>query len=460
MHADLNFGTGKQGGYAIAAAALLLFAFALGGASRDHGLRLALVELASLPALALALTSVTRRNVLPLARFPLTILLCLLALPLVQLIPLPPMIWNGLPGRDQMSLALDLGGVTQGWSPLSLTPDKTWRSFLALLPPVAMFTCVLACPPDARRRLINLLLLCALLGMGLGSLQMISGGDQFYPWRTTDAGNFVGFFANRNHMATLCLISLPFAVVLGTRVMRTGLQSDKLTFWLSAMYVVFAVVALGIIRSRTGIILAAPVLGASLIAAWVASGRGRPKWPLLLTVIGASAGFIAIAVFALEPILQRFDASGAREGRFENWPTIADAANTYLPLGSGLGSFDSVYRSVEPLERLKATFFNQAHNDYLETWLETGWLGAALVVAFLIWFGRRSWSAWRASASTDRDIQRASTIAIGVILLHSAVDYPLRTATIATIFGLLCALLEVAGSNEVDRRVIGLQSTN
>jgi hypothetical protein len=48
------------------------------------------------------------------------------------------------------------------------------------------------------------------------------------------------------------------------------------------------------------------------------------------------------------------------EPRFERWPRIAEAAQTYLPLGSGIGSFDAVYRSVEPLEELDSTFFNQA----------------------------------------------------------------------------------------------------
>src|SRR5690606_11419873 len=105
----------------------------------------------------------------------------------------------------------------------------------------------------------------------------------------------------------------------------------------------------------------------------------------------------------------------------------------------------AVFRSVEPLEQLDPTFFNHAHNEYLETWLEAGWPGAILIVAFLVWYGRRSWGAWRAGPSRERDLQRAASIGLLAMLAHSAVDYPLRTATLACLFALCAAVLEKAG---------------
>ncbi len=104
-----------------------------------------------------------------------------------------------------------------------------------------------------------------------------------------------------------------------------------------------------------------------------------------------------------------------------------------------------MFRSVEPLEKLDATFFNHAHNEYLETWLEAGWPGAALILAFLVWYGRRLWAAWKAGPSRERDLQRAASIALLAMLVHSAVDYPLRTATLAVLFALCAAILEKAG---------------
>lgn len=431
-------------GVAIAALALLLATFLFGGASRLHELRLAGVQLAALPLLVLSLNRLVKDPGSGPSRLALSILTLVAALPLIQLIPLPPSLWSSLPGREPLVLALEVTGIDQGWTPLSLTPTKTWMSFLALLPPLAMFLGISLCPPAVHFKLVLGILVFTAASIGLGAAQLASGSEQLYLWPTTGAGSVVGFFANRNHLATLVLLSIPFASVVGARTLRRG-RTDNIALALSALLIALSLVALVVIRSRMGLALMGPTLGLSLLAAWVASGQDRPK-PLLLAVAGgAAAGIAALSVIVIGPVLARFDTDGAREGRFENWPTVAEAANNYLPLGSGIGSFDSVYRSVEPLERLDGTFFNQAHNEYLELWLETGWMGTAVLAAFLIWFARRSWVAWRASASTEDDLRRAASVAIVVVLLHSAVDYPARTETIAVLFALCCALLDQAG---------------
>lgn len=428
---------------ALAALGLLSLALLAGGASRLHELRLALVELSAMPLILIAASALMKRDHLGPHKFAVSLVGLIVLLPLTQLIPLPPTTWTALPGRDQLELALQVTGLPSGWQPISLTPDKTWRSVLALLPPVAMFLGVIATKPESHPRLIYALLLMTLVAIFLGALQFASGSKAFHLWQTTAPGTVSGFFANRNHMATLCLISVPFAMVLGAGSLRR--RSEPLgRFWLAALFIVIVAIALGVIRSRAGITLFGLVVGTSLLAAWIASGRHRPKLAILVLVGAATVGVVAVGAFAAGPILARFDPNAPPEGRFENWPIVAEAAQIYLPLGSGIGSFDAVYRSVEPLQLLDPSYFNQAHNDYLETWLEAGWFGLALIIAFLIWFGRRCWRAWQAGVSTQRDLQRAATIAIGAVLLHSLADYPLRTAAIATIFALCCGVLELA----------------
>jgi O-antigen ligase len=429
-------------GVAIAALVLLVFSFAFGGASHSHALRLALVELASLPLLVLASRRLITTGAWRDHRFPLGLLAALVAIPLVQLIPLPPAIWTGLPGRDQMVLALELAGLEPGWSPLSLAPDKTWASALALLPPAALFLAVLSLSHIQRERLVQVCIAAAIGGILLGAAQLVSG-DRLYLWEWAEAGQIRGFFANRNHLASSLLVALPFAVVWGAATLR---RRDRRTnaLWFGALFTGLVIVALAAIRSRAGITLFAPVMLISLMAAWIAAGRGRPGPGLLVLVGSIGAALTAVAILALPPILQRFDTEGAPEVRLERWPLVVETADTFLPLGSGIGSFDAVYRSVEPVEELDSTFFNQAHNDYLETWLEAGWLGIGLVLAFLVWYLRRCWTAWKAPPSREADLQRAASISIGVLLLHSAGDYPLRTVTLAVVFALCCGLLELA----------------
>jgi O-antigen ligase len=448
----IRFDKNQWNGVAIATTVLLVFSFLLGGASRQNELRLAILELSALPLLVMGLQAVLNRPLAVRAHIlPLGILAGLAAIPLLQLVPLPPGIWTNLPGRGDLVLALNLIEATPGWAPLSLTPDQTWQSALALLPALAMFLGVLALGSEAKDRQIRLMLGLTVAAIILGSIQLASGGTQFYPWRTTNLGTVVGFFANRNHFATLCLVAMPFAAMLAGQAVRRTREQNNFMLWLAVLLIAGLIVALGVIKSRAGVILLGPVLIGSVLVAWVASGRGRPN-PLLLAGLGAAAvAGTAVAVFVLGPLLARFDTGGLKEGRFENWPVVAKAAENYLPVGSGVGSFDPVYRSVEPLQRLDSTFFNQAHNDYLEIWLETGWLGIALLIVFLVWFAKRAWSAWRGSASSARNLQRASTVAIAAILLHSAADYPLRTATMMTILAMCCAILEFAGHPEEQR---------
>jgi len=342
-----------------------------------------------------------------------------------------------------MVLALDLAGLMPGWVPLSVSPDRTLGSALALAPPVAFFLAILSLSWIQQARIAQVCIAAAIVGILLGAAQLASGGERLYLWSWTGTGSVTGFFANRNHHASFLLVALPFALVFGAATLR---RRDRQTsaLWFGSLFAGLVIVALAAIRSRAGITLFAPVMVVSLLAAWIAAGRGWPRRGLLVLVGSAGVAVAAVAVLALPPILARFDTDGAPEVRFERWPLVAETAQTYLPLGSGIGSFDAVYRSVEPLEELDATFFNQAHNDYLEIWLEAGWLGVAAILAFLVWFVRRSWTAWKAPPSREADLQRAASIGIGVLLLHSIGDYPLRTVTMAVMFALCCGLLELA----------------
>lgn len=437
-----TFLKGQWDALGIASVVLLAFSFAFGGASQGHALRLALIELAALPVLVLAAGRLIQSGLWREHRLALGVLGALVAIPLIQLIPLPPAIWTQLPGREQMVLALQLAGLEPGWGPLSLAPERTWSSALALLPPAAFFMAMLSLSGPQKERMVQFCIAAATVGILLGVAQLASSGDRLYLWSWTKPGAVTGFFANLNHMASSLLVTLPFAITIGAATLR---RRDRRTaaLWFGALFAGLVVVALAAIRSRAGIILFAPTMLVSLLAAWIAAGRGRPGPGLLLFVGATGAALTAVAVLALPPILARFE-SDTPESRFERWPLVAETAQTYLPLGSGIGSFDRVYRSVEPLEELDSTYFNQAHNEYLETWLETGWLGGGVILAFLIWYARRCWSAWKAMPSRERDLQRAASIGIGVVLLHSVADYPLRTITMAVLFALCCGLLELA----------------
>jgi len=68
-------------------------------------------------------------------------------------------------------------------------------------------------------------------------------------------------------------------------------------------------------------------------------------------------------------------------------------------------------------------------------------------MAFLAWFARRSWAVHRKApageAARVTALNRAAVLIVGALLLHSVVDYPLRTSGLGAIFGAFCGVLAV-----------------
>lgn len=427
---------GKLG---VGVAALIVLAVLLGGASRGHALRLSLLELASLPLLGVALTRLWTDGKWRQHRFALALAVSIAGVPLLQLVPLPPAIWQALPGREQAVLALEIAGLEPGWARYSLTPDLTLRSSLALLPPLSTFLAVLALPTDPGRGAARLWIGLTCASLALGIAQITSGSVGLYPWATSRVGEMNGFFANRNHLATMVLTALPFCGLLIGRQLRGGDERPAVLWMWAGIAAVMVALTLAI-QSRAGVVLLLPILALSALVAHLQTDRPFPRAKVLAVLGVCFVGVAALGWFSRAPVFDRFQ-SDEVEGRLENWPLVTEAAQAYLPAGAGIGSFDRVFRAVEPLEDLDATYFNNAHNDYLETWLEAGWLATGITMAFLIWFGRRSLDLWR-NPRSRRGAAPAAAVAILAVLIHSAVDYPLRTITLTVLFALCCALLE------------------
>ena len=156
--------------------------------------------------------------------------------------------------------------------------------------------------------------------------------------------------------------------------------------------------------------------------------------------------FLAVA-FGMGPLLERFSDDQA-DLRGATSVTVLEASTAYLPFGSGVGSFVPVYASVEPIDTMKFAFWNHAHNDLVEVWLETGVLGAGILAAFLLWWVAATFRAWRSASTSGASIAQAAVIVTALLMVHSLVDYPLRTLALAGVFALACGLMERARAGE------------
>lgn len=363
------------------------------------------------------------------------------ALILLQLIPLPPSLWTGLGGRERIADGFRMLGEPLPWLPISLAPDRTIASALWLLPAMAVLLGIVRLGSFKPGWFAWALAAVTTMAVAIGGLQ-VGGGEQspWYFYSITNRGSATGFFANANHMATLLVVTIPFLAALYLNARAKG-QSVKRS---SGLFVVLAgaltVLAVGVAvnGSLAGIGLCVPALAASAMMI-VSRKRQVPRWSLLLLPL-LLAGSVVVAFSApFGNNLTGQGAAGDESSRRTSFARSLEAAGDFAPLGSGVGTFQQVYRHYEDPAAVTTVYMNHAHSDLIELLLETGLPGLALILLFLFWWGRRVLAVWRAE-QVDH-FARAATIASAVILAHSLVDYPLRTAAISAILAMCCALM-------------------
>lgn len=426
----------------------------LGGGTHGGFLSDAILQLIALPLLLLTLWRLPDSGLTSQTQWVAGFCLAIVAVPLLQLLPLPPAIWTNLPNREVSAQAFALIGQSPPWMPLSVSPHRTWLSALSLIPPLAVFLSVLLLSYRERRWLSLLIVAVGTASVFVGLAQVAQGPEsslRFYDF--TNLTEAVGFFANRNHFAALgyvlVLLTAAWASNASLSLTITGEERDTASIVNAAVLFTLLVVLLAgeaMARSRAGLgltILA--LLGA--FALGVSDRRVASGWTSTRLLGGAIVFAVLLAVqYALYRISERFEADPLADARLSFIPTTIDAAKAYFPLGSGLGTFVPVYGLFErPEGALVDTFANHAHNDFVELWLETGIVGLLLLGAFGLWFATQAVEIWRRSppdaSAIDISLARAATLAILLIILHSAADYPLRTAAMMSVFAVCCAFM-------------------
>ena len=370
-----------------------------------------------------------------------------------QLLPLPPFVWTILPGREIVVEGRQLLGLPLGWISISLAPYDTIATLPTLLPPLAMLLAIFWLRSDSTAWLAVALIGATFLGILLGLLQVSSSGPTASPWylyKYSSFGFATGFFANSNHMASLLLLAIPFTVALGAAVLRRAKEPKKRYAILALTAGGLGVILVGLIlnRSLAGFGLSIPVTIASLLMV-VRIGRTARVGAIALALVT----MMAFVVLLFSPVSERLVANGAAASVSTRQTMLAhslEAVKEYNVAGSGFGTFQRVYRMFEEPETVTDEVINHAHNDYLEIVMETGLVGVVLVLAFLAWWlfvVRRL----LVTPSAD-EFAMAGAIGSAAILLHSAVDYPLRTSAIATAFAMCLALIIVSRRTASDER--------
>lgn len=423
----------------IVAGTLFGLTLLLGGGSVVFPLHRMIVEIAAALALGWFCLHGWRTQDGPAAVTGMMLIVLTLVLILVQTIPLPPAIWQALPGRAAASGVFAAIGEPQRWFPLSLDPAATRASAFFFLVPATLFIATLHLDREGQYRLVALFALFALVNALLVTIQA-QGHTGLTLYFTTPTRPGTGLFANKNHCAAMLVAAMPAMIAICRSLLRDYSRTARHVA--CAAILVFLSLAVFGCLSRAGIALLPIGLGVALLM--MARGQMSRRTIVIGTAVFAVLLLVAIFIlprtYIVAQTLSRFNTDS--EGRYNFWPDVIAAIRTYLPAGSGIGTFVSIFTAQETLDNVHLTYTNHAHSDYMEIALETGLPGLVLTIAFLIWFVAVSWRRlgenWRGAGL---DPVLIACTGMTILLIHSGLDYPLRTLTLAGTFAMFAAIL-------------------
>lgn len=382
-----------------------------------------------------------------------------------QLLPLPPAL---LAAISPETLAVQQGVAAFR---ISLDPNQT-QIYAALT--FAYFSCFVVALLTVRdsERLDKL----ALYIVGAGLFQALIGVLLFSVGATYRIFFFdvihnrvIGTFGYHNHFAgymEICLsvgIGLMLARLDAEKSGQAGNWKHKLVkvfdFILSPkmrlrLMLIILVIALVLTRSRMG---NGGFFAAMLIVGLITIVLSRKLAP---ATIGLIASLVIIDVLVvgtwvgLEKVVERVRDTaivqevGAREESVELRTEVArysvDLVRDFPVFGTGAGTYYNTYlRYRTPRE----SYWDHAHNDYVEIAADTGLVGLGILAGFVVLTAARAiLILMRRRSSLPRGVAFGSLMAIVAIAIHSTVDFNLQLPANALTLVIVMAMVWMAAA--------------
>lgn len=335
-------------------------------------------------------------------------------LALLQIVPLPAAVFNGL--RPKLLLGDTWATETQ-FRFISVGVGRTVECLLYLLAASAFFLAVLRLRVEQVNALLPFFFMGVICNGLAGAIQYSLSNDVAIVGLLPFTIN-AGLFANVNHFSALLFVSIPFVVYYG--IFRGHLLSGSI----GLVALLLLLLAAG---SRAGVLIG---LAITVLSVVFLSARSRASgFGVLLIFVGLSVYTIGawtkIDADAIDPAFGRGEfARTTIDGIKENWAT-----------GIGFGNFQEAYQIYEKETMIFEKFVNHAHNEYLEIAFEGGIPAILLMAGYFVLLVA-------ASVSVRRDpLQKAAFLSVSFLLIHSLVDYPLRTAALAMAFAYMNAII-------------------
>jgi len=353
------------------------------------------------------------------------------ALTALQWLPLPTAL-VGLGSPDKLELVKDNARAMATPVPstvmLSYDGPATLLALVRLIGYSAFaFVCVrLAAERRWRKRLVRTIVLIAAALSVTAIVHQIAGLTLVYGFVKPPGGLselVLGPIVNPNHLASLLALGVPVALGLAIAG-RIGPRA----WWVGVALLLVAGTLLT--RSRGGALgLGVGVFVGGML--WLRQSRKSRRGSRGSLSIGTivPAGIVGVCAVVLVVIStgsglvddlsqSRADEISGEEGRAAVWQRAATLVGDHAISGVGRGAFQFAYSRVQETSQ---TTYSHVENEYLQSVVDWGVPGAALLAALLVLMIRRAWRTWDAGP-----VEAGILGGLAGLAVHSLFDFSLE----------------------------------
>lgn len=389
-------------------------------------------------------------------KVPIVIWLSYLAVIFMQLLPLPADLVGFLSPN-----ALELQLITEN-TIFYLSTDYG-QSQIAFLKSVSYFclfmsTLFLVNNVKTLRTILMTMLIAATIQALYGVLEVLFGAKFSLVFSIPVKDAVTGSFVYKNHFANYIMLGLSAGIgimVASLQETKTSGAKDFIRSMAQTMLgnkaliricLAIMVIALVMSKSRMGnVAFFASMTLCGLIALGLIKNRNKGLTILIVSMFIIDT-LILSAWFGLEQVQERLSQTSlAQESRDEVIINALPILQDFPLFGSGGGSFYSIFPQYKIAEL--HSFYDHAHNDYLQMAIEFGIPAASLMsVLVLLSFYKALYAMRHRKMSIMKGAAFASSMAIVGMLIHMTVDFPLQAPANAAYFVVFLAFAWIINS--------------
>lgn len=383
----------------------------------------------------------------------------------LQLIPLPPDIITLISPHHQNYI------IANQWQPLSLETGATLYKLQKSIAYSLFFILALGLinTPERVNTIAQLIVINGVLQAVYGVLVVLGGpafdvlgiGAAANRERITSAG---GTFVNRNNFAGYLEMSI--AVGIGLLIAQILINKDKFAGFRASMrnflitmlsgkarlrvFLALMVVALVLSHSRGGNSAFYASLGiCAVIGLWLYRKHQKSKsLALLFGSLIAIDVLILSSWFGLDTLAQRLETTETQqEERTFVFQNSFNLVQDFWLTGSGSGSFYSIFPNYRDNQSLY--FYDFAHNDYLQLWIEYGLIGLSFFgLIVLLSFIKAIKAQQQRHTAILKGMGFAAMMAIISLMIHATTEFNFHIPANALLFTLICAIACISAEME------------